>query len=103
MNELIENAQIHCLYTPQATGLKLKLLNVLFKGRFVIANDFMVHGTELSMAITIANQPDDYIYKIKQHFTKTFDEQLLQIRKDYLKKYCNQHQVNSLIKIITTL
>ncbi|MCC6181800.1 MAG: glycosyltransferase family 1 protein [Bacteroidia bacterium] len=103
MNELIENAQIHCLYTPQATGLKLKLLNVLFKGRFVIANDFMVHGTELSMAITIANQPDDYIYKIKQHFTETFDEQLLQIRKDYLKKYCNQHQVNSLIEIITTL
>ncbi len=102
MNELIENAQIHCLYTPQATGLKLKLLNVLFKGRFVIANEFMVHGTALSSALSIANHPKEYIQKIKQHYTETFDEQLLQSRKDYLEKYRNQHQLKTLIEIITT-
>jgi hypothetical protein len=47
MNELVQNAQVHCLYTEQATGLKLKLLNVLFKGRFLICNSKMISGTEL--------------------------------------------------------
>ena len=33
MESLISNAQVHCLYTFQVTGLKLKLVNVLYAGR----------------------------------------------------------------------
>ena len=47
MNQLIQAAQVHVLYTAQPTGLKLKLLNVLFKGRFVVCNPNMVSGTDL--------------------------------------------------------
>jgi hypothetical protein len=47
MQILIEDAQIHCLYTHQATGLKLKLLNVLYSGRFCICNEDMLAGTNL--------------------------------------------------------
>ena len=61
----------------------------------------MVHGTALSSALSIANHPKEYIQKIKQHYTETFDEQLLQSRKSYLEKYRNQHQVKTLIEIIT--
>ena len=48
MRKLITDAQIHLLLTRQATGLKLKLLNVLYNGRHVVVNDKMVIGTELA-------------------------------------------------------
>src|SRR5690606_15715599 len=44
---LIRGAQVHVLYTAQATGLKLKLLNVLFKGRFIVCNPQMLSGTDV--------------------------------------------------------
>ena len=42
MQTLLQDAHIHCLYTHQPTGLKLKLLNVLYSGRFCICNDAML-------------------------------------------------------------
>ena len=68
MQSLIEEAQIHCLYTEQATGLKLKLLNVLYSGKFVVANTNMLVGTTLTEACTIANTPKEFIDSINQFF-----------------------------------
>ena len=48
MDKLVSDAQIHLLYTEQATGLKLKLLNVLYQGRHVVVNDKMVTGTDVA-------------------------------------------------------
>src|SRR5690606_8791039 len=42
MHELIAQAQLNVLYTFQATGIKLKLLNALYNGRWVIVNPLMV-------------------------------------------------------------
>ncbi len=100
MDLLIENAQIHCLHTPQATGLKLKLLNVLYKGRFVIANRHMLHGTTLQTSCVIADTPAEYIQAIEQCLTKEFSEKQIEIRKNDLKIYDNEWNANQLIEYI---
>lgn len=47
MEQLVKEAHIHLLYTAQPTGLKLKLLNVLYQGRHIVANSHMLAGTDL--------------------------------------------------------
>lgn len=47
MEDLLRNAHAHLLYTFQPTGLKLKLLNVLYQGRHIVANSNMLAGTNL--------------------------------------------------------
>ena len=100
MDLLIHNAQIHCLYTPQATGLKLKLLNVLFKGRFVIANTHMIHGKYLDNVCIIANSPHDYINAINQYISLEFSDEELHKRKNDLKAFENNLNADTLINFI---
>ena len=103
MDELVENAHVHCLYTPQATGLKLKLLNVLFKGRFVIVNENMLHGTSLNEACIIANSPNEYIELINSCFTKKFEETDVKMRESLLNAYSNDVNAVKLISLINEL
>ena len=44
---LIEHAHINILYTFQNTGIKLKMLNALYRGRFCVVNDLMVVNSGL--------------------------------------------------------
>jgi hypothetical protein len=59
INNLIQTAHINILPTFQKTGMKLKLINVLFQGRHCIVNDKMVHNTGLEGMCHIANSPAD--------------------------------------------
>lgn len=101
MQTLIEEAQIHCLYTEQATGLKLKLLNVLFSGRFVIANTNMLVGTSLNNACQISNTPQQYIDTINQFFTKEFSKENIEKRKSIVASMNNQEKTNQLISLLS--
>jgi hypothetical protein len=66
MNELIRKAHINLLITFQATGLKLKLLNALYLGNMIIANNKMLHGTGLDALCYIANTPEEMKKQVKQ-------------------------------------
>ena len=57
MAELMENAQINLLFTFQNTGIKLKLLNSLYRGRFCVVNSKMVNNTGLESLCTIEDNP----------------------------------------------
>jgi hypothetical protein len=100
MDSLIHHAQVHCLYTSQATGLKLKLLNVLFKGRFIIANNEMVYGTDLGSSCFISNTPKQYIDAIESCFKTPFTHDLLGKRIDDLNQFQNSRNCDSLINFI---
>jgi hypothetical protein len=92
MSELIQNAHVHCLHTSQGTGLKLKLLNVLFSGRFILCNQQMLEGTGLMQdeSLLICNSPEDYIQKINSLYKKSFSGDLLAERKKATEKFdCN--------------
>lgn len=101
MQSLIEEAQIHCLFTEQGTGLKLKLLNVLFSGRFVIANNSMLVGTSLKEACFTANTPQQYIDVINQIFDKEFTEIEIEKRKKVVEPMNNQEKTKKLIELFS--
>lgn len=87
MQQLIEKAQIHILITFQATGLKLKLLNTLYSGRFVIVNVEMLAGTGLESLCEIAGTPEQILEKIDQLQTQDFSEDEINRRQNLLNTY----------------
>lgn len=100
MNELVENAQIHCLYTAQATGLKLKLLNVLYRGRHVIANNEMLSGTSLARACKVADSPSEYIEAIHLLMAHEFTAQHATERKQLVSGYDNTTKIAALLRML---
>ena len=100
MQMLIEDAQIHCLYTHQATGLKLKLLNVLYSGRFCICNDDMLVGTNLQSACIVKNSPQEMVEAINNTFQKEFTQELIDLRKQALQTFDNKLKTQQLISYL---
>lgn len=101
MNKLISNAQIHCLYTEQETGLKLKLLNVLFSGRFVVCNSAMLAGTSLINAVELADDAETFTQKIEELFSENFSQENIEQRKKSLENMSNKHKTRLLIDILS--
>lgn len=100
MQTLIEDAHIHCLYTHQATGLKLKLLNVLYSGRFCICNEAMLAGTNLQQACLVKNTSEEMIEAINNTFQKEFTPDLISLRKQALQAFDNADKTKQLISYL---
>lgn len=91
MNALISDAQMHVLPSFQSTGIKLKLLHALYKGRHCIVNDTMLEGTGLNNLCVIANNSDEWITAIERLQTVPFQETDLRKREQGLQTYDNYH------------
>jgi len=101
MINLITNAQINLLYTNQATGLKLKLLNVLYNGRHCVVNSKMATETSLIDICLIEDNPNQLKKLIKTTFSTKISEKELEKRKAILlRDYSNE---NGFQKIIQSL
>ena len=101
MDELIQNAQCNVLFTFQATGLKHKLINALYKGRFVIANDKMVMNSGLNLLCRIANTPDEILAKINEVWgEQKSPERIEERRKVLLESYSNESNAKLLISYL---
>lgn len=101
MMDLIRNAQVNVLMTEQPTGLKLKLLNALYNGRFCLVNDDMVRGTSLDALCVIAETPEQFISEINRLMDEDFTEEDIEERDDAMKElYQNDKNALSLIRTI---
>ena len=85
MESLIKNAQINILVTFQATGLKLKLLNTLYNGRWMLVNREMLAGTGLEKLCEITADATEMKVKIKSLFETEFDQNQLLARTELLQ------------------
>lgn len=81
MQNLIRNAHINILVTAQATGLKLKLLNALFNGRYCVVNSKMVDGLNVNDLCVVADSADELKTVILNLMDKSFSEELVSVRK----------------------
>ena len=70
INHLIADAQINLLFTKQATGIKLKLINALYMGRHCVVNKKMVLDTGVEDLCRIANTSK----QLKMALLKAWDE-----------------------------
>ena len=101
MFDLIRKAHINILVTFQATGLKLKLLNTLYNGRFCLVNEKMLNGTGLNELCEIANTAVEQKGKLKTLFAEKFEEdEILQRRKILDEYYSNDKNAEKLIELI---
>ncbi len=86
MLKLVQNAQINMLVTFQVTGLKLKLLNSLYSGRFVIVNDKMIKGSGLESFCERSNKANDLKESVVKIMKKEFSLEMKEVRSKGLKK-----------------
>ncbi len=101
MEQLIKKAHLHLLITFQATGLKLKLLNALFRGKLVIANSKMLHGTGLTSLCFVADTPNELKSYIRQltDYDYNFSE-IGRRRALLLKQFNNKENAKEMINLI---
>lgn len=102
LNELLKTAHINCLYTHQESGLKLKLLNSLFAGRFCLVNDKMLYGTSLQNCCEIANTSEEFIEKTNSLFATEFSSEELEKRAESLEKFNIEANAKQIIELILT-
>ncbi len=102
MMELISDAHIHALYTSQPTGLKLKLLNVLFKGKFIVCNPYLISGTDLKEndSLFVCKQDSQFIERICVCMNKDFSEDFIIARKKIISRFDNKSNAHKLIDAI---
>lgn len=101
MEALIRNAQINVLVTFQATGLKLKLLNTLYNGRWMLVNREMLAGTGLESLCEIAGSADEMKLKITSLYNMEFDQNQLLARTELLRKrFSDEVNAARLIKAV---
>jgi len=100
--KLITDAQINILPTFQDTGIKLKLLNALFRGRHCLVNTKMIKDTGLEDLCHIADTETDFKNKINELFNSAFTKDLLAKRKEKLmQRFNNQLSADILIEHLT--
>ena len=102
MFRLIHEAHVNIMVTFQPTGLKLKLLNALFNGRFCLVNPHMVTGTTLGGLCLQASGAAEFKEQIRLLFRQDFPESLIIQRESILEKnYSNQNNCKTLVEILT--
>ncbi|MBR7176524.1 MAG: glycosyltransferase family 1 protein [Bacteroidales bacterium] len=99
--DLIRHAHINILVTEQATGLKLKLLNTLFNGRFCLVNDKMVEGLDVNGLCYIVNDQNAIRFAVDELMPRRFDEHQIEKRRKNMKNFYNiEEATDMLLKLI---
>ena len=101
MFRLIRNAHVNIMVSFQPTGLKLKLLNALFNGRFCLVNPEMVAGTSLGELCSIECNPEGLKKELQHLFKMEFTQNQITKRETVLKdRYSNQNNCKLLSEIL---
>lgn len=102
LSGLIKNAHINIAVTFQSTGLKLKLLNSLYNGRFCLVNDQMLSGSKLDSLCVVENDPVKMKHQILKLLSEDFTEDMKTEREKILGDfYNNGDYAKQLIRMIS--
>jgi glycosyltransferase involved in cell wall biosynthesis len=101
ISDLLANAQINFLTTFQNTGIKLKLLNSLYRGRFCLVNSKMVNNTGLESLCIVEDNPNASKRLIEDIMAMEFDRHDINKRKKLLDShFSNRSNAEKIIKSI---
>lgn len=97
---LFENAHINALPTFQNTGIKLKLLNTLRQGKFIIANDPMINETGLETLCEKANSKAEFLSKTAKLFDQNYESSFEAEREKLLENFDSVTSAKKIAKLI---
>lgn len=101
MNNLVGKAHINLLVSFQSSGIKLKLINALFRGRFCIVNDHMVRGTGLAKLCYVRNSAAAMRQTIEALINAPFEAGKIAERRTMLEtEFSNAESAKKLIALI---
>lgn len=100
MQRLVEEAHVCVMVTRQATGLKLKLLNSLYAGRFCLVNSAMVAGTGLEGLCTVADSPEAMRAALDSLMAQEFTAEHLAQRRAALQPFAPQEAVRPILSLL---
>ncbi len=86
---LIRDAHINVLYTNQNTGIKLKLLNALYRGKFAVVNPLMVDGSGLEYLCAIGKNLNEILLKVKEYLLLDYSLSYFNNRSLFLSEHFN--------------
>lgn len=85
MDDLVRKAHIHLLPAYSKTGIKLKLLHALYRGRHCVVNNEMTSGTGLGEACYTGTTANSFASIITQLHHQPFMEEEITLRKKMLE------------------
>jgi hypothetical protein len=101
IDQLIAEAHVNILPTFQATGIKLKLLAALFRGRFALVNSPMVANTGLENLCVIGETAPALKSQLLKLFVQDFDNAETEKRKELLsQKFSNRMNAEKIIGLL---
>jgi hypothetical protein len=101
MNSLISRAHINLLVSSQSAGVKLKLINALFRGRFCIVNEAMVSGSGLGKLCYVRNSAASIRQTIEALINAPFEQNRIDERRQVLEtSYSNEENAKKLMQLI---
>jgi hypothetical protein len=86
MNALIQNAQINVLVSFQRSGMKLKLLNALYRGRHCVVNRHTIQNTGLESLCLVRNTSKDIGATVESLMNVQFSPNSVAERRAILEK-----------------
>ncbi len=104
IDELIADAQVNVLPTFQATGIKLKLLAALFRGRHCLVNSPMVANTGLESLCVMGETSAAMKSQLKKLFAEEFKSEEIEKRKVLLAdRFSNRNNAEKIVELIVEL
>lgn len=101
MDELITHAQVHVLPASLVSGIKLKLVHALFKGRHVVTNTGMVQNTGLEGLCEVAEDAEDMLDKVQRLLSVPFTRENIAERNNKMPDwYRNEYNAEQLIQLL---
>ena len=101
MADLIQNAQINVLLSFQRAGMKLKLLNALYRGRHCVVNRYMVQNTGLECLCYVKNTSRDIRALVESLMNVQFSTKQIAERKAILERdFSNKINAEKIVALL---
>ncbi|WP_139958379.1 glycosyltransferase family 1 protein [Flavicella sediminum] len=100
MNQLLQSAHVHPLVSYQKTGIKLRLLNILTQGKFIVANNEIIDDTGLENCCYKANTLEEFRAQITKLLAQEYTNQEFEQRKELLKKFDPLESAKKIIALL---
>jgi len=100
LDSLFERAQLHVLPTFQKTGIKLKLINSIYAGRFVVANDAMLAQTGLEEICVQADSKEDMRKAIRKIISLDYSKKEIDLKKRLIQKFDTKKSAKKIIDLL---
>ncbi len=84
---LFEQAQVHLIPSLQPTGFKLKLINALYYGRFILTTNNALSDQRIAPFVTVEDDLSKWNTEIQKMLTRELLEEEMISRRDILNQY----------------